>query len=84
MSEEMSELHNRLAGETVAGIVRPVLSAGGDSTDVLVLLESVILGVVLVLTKLGGDETVLDAIAERVKGRLAEQRLGNITPEGSA
>lgn len=79
-----SELHNRLAGQIVAAIVKPPLEAGGSYTDVLVLLESVILGVVLTGVKLGGDETVLDEVMLHVKERLAEQRLGGIEPAGRA
>ncbi len=66
-----TELHNRIAGQIVASIVKPPLEAGGGPTDVLVLLESVIFGVVLAIVKLGGDEVVLDAVMKRVKGRLA-------------
>jgi len=79
-----ADLHNRLAGEIVESIVRPPLEAGGEFTDVLVLLESVILGVVLVTVKLGGDEIVLDEVMKHVKERLAERRLGGLPPEGSA
>lgn len=76
------EIHNRIAGEIVKQIVRPPLEAGGEFTDVLVVLESVILGVMLVGVKLGGDEIVLDKVMEGVKARLAEQRLGGIEPAG--
>ena len=79
-----SDLHNRLAGEIVARIVKPPLEAGGQYTDVLVLLESVVLGVILMAVKLGGDEKVLDVFIEGVRKRLAEQRLGNIETTGSA
>jgi hypothetical protein len=84
MMDTQTELHNRLAGEIVASIVKPPLEAGGGPTDVLVLLESVILGVTLTLVKLGGDEAVLDAVVVRVKERLAEHRLGNIRTKGTA
>lgn len=78
------EIHNRIAGEIVKQIVKPPLEAGGEFTDVLVVLESVILGVMLMGVKLGGDEKVFDVLVERVKGRLAEQRLGGLPPAGSA
>lgn len=77
-----SQIHNELAGQIVAQIVKPPLEAGGQMTDVLVLLESVVLGVFLVAVKLGGDEKVLDTLIEGVKARLAEQRLGGIEPAG--
>jgi hypothetical protein len=79
-----TEIHNRLAGDIVKQIVRPPLEAGGQFTDVLVVLESVILGVMLVAVKLGGDEIVLDEVVKHVKERLAEQRLSGIDPAGSA
>jgi hypothetical protein len=78
------EIHNEMAGEIVRLIVKPPLDAGGEFSDVLVLLETVILGVMLIAVKLGGDGIVLDAVMERVKERLAEQRLSNIDPKGSA
>jgi hypothetical protein len=78
------EIHNRIAGEIVKQIVRPPLEAGGQFTDVLVVLESVILGVMLMGVKLGGDEIVLDQVVEGVKKRLAEQRLGGTEPAGNS
>lgn len=77
-----TDLHNRLAGQIVASIVKPPLAAGGTETDVLILLESVIVGTVLAIVKLGGDEKVLDVVIERVRERLAEIRLGDIEPRG--
>jgi hypothetical protein len=79
-----SEIHNQIAGPIVASIVKPVIESGGGMTDVLVVLESVILGVVLFGVKLGGDERVLDEVMLHVKERLAEQRLSGINPAGSA
>lgn len=79
-----TEIHNRVAGEIVKSIVKPPLEAGGDMTDVLIILESVILGVMLMAVKLGGDDKVLDLTFERVRERLAEQRLGKIETAGTA
>ena len=78
------ELHNRIAGPIVASIVKPIIESGGECTDILVLLESVIVGVSLAIVKLGGDEIVLDTLFDGVKARLAELRLKNIQPSGSA
>ena len=80
---DQSALHNELAGQVVAAIVRPVIEGGGDTTDVMVLAESVIVGVALVCIKLGGDEKVLDLMFDRAKERLAELRLGNIQAQGN-
>lgn len=84
MSEIQTEIHNRLAGQIVASIVRPPLEAGGEFSAVLVLLESVIFGVVLAGVKLGGDEIILDEVVAAVKRRLAEHRLSNINTAGTA
>lgn len=78
------ELHNRLAGEIVKSIVKPPLEAGGTMIDVMVLLESVVVGVVLAGVKLGGDEKVLDKLVEGAKQRLAEMRLGGAPTGGAA
>jgi len=79
-----SDLHNKLAGEIVASIVRPPLTTGGTTADVMVLLESVVLGVFLACVRLGGDEAVLDSMVEAVKARAAQQRLGNLPTGGTA
>lgn len=79
-----AELHNEIAGQIVASIVKPPIEAGGDFVDVLVLLESVIMGVMLATARLGGDELLLDKVVERVKERLAEQRLGGMEMAGRA
>ena len=78
------QIHNRDAGKIVASIVRPTLEAGGKETDVLVLLESVVTGVLLALVKLGGDEKVLDVFTANVRLRMAALRLKDIKTEGKA
>ena len=81
---DQSELHNQLAGQIVASIVKPVIENGGETTDVMVLTESVVVGVALACIKLGGDERVLDVIFDRAKDRLAELRLTGIATQGTA
>jgi hypothetical protein len=78
------QVHNADAGMIVSTIVRPTLESGGEFTDVLVLLESVIVGVVMMAVKLGGDEIVLDKVIEGARARLAEQRLRTLAPKGEA
>jgi hypothetical protein len=77
------ELHNQSAGKIVADIVRPTLEAGGETTDVMVLLESVLVGVSLAVIKLGGDDRVLDVVVERARERLTELRLKDIEAQGN-
>jgi len=84
MSSSQTEIHNRIANDIVKAIVKPPLDAGGQFTDVLVVLESVILGVILVGVKLGGDDKVLDEVVLHVKERLAKARLRRIEPSGTA
>lgn len=81
---QQSELHNRIAGEIVVSIVRPIFESGGRTSDVMVLLESVMVGVIFGCTKLGGDEIILDELMDAVKRRLAELRLGELPPIGRA
>jgi hypothetical protein len=84
MSETPTDLHNRLAGKIVGDIVRPVIEAGGETTEIMVLTESVVVGVALACVKLGGDEKVLDVMFDAAKKRLAEIRLKDITTDGRA
>lgn len=81
---DQSKIHNELAGSITSQIVRGPLEAGGEITDVLVLAESVIVGVALATIKLGGDAKVLDVMFEAAKARLAEIRLKDIPTSGSA
>ncbi len=75
---DTSELHNRLAADLVAALVKPVIAAGGGPRDVLVLLESVALGVCLVIGETaeitGKPEDVVDTLAAGVKQRWADDR----------
>jgi hypothetical protein len=74
-----SELHNKLAGEIVASIVKPVVESGGGRGDVLVLTESVVLGVLLALQRLeqapfSHNDAYLRALASGLRTRLEAQR----------
>lgn len=76
-------VHNDVAGKIVKDIVAGTLNAGGDNKDVMVLTESVIVGVALAVIKLGGDEKVLDIMFDAAKARLAELRLKDIQTAGN-
>lgn len=73
-----SDLHNRLAGEIVQALVRPIIASGGHPRDVMVLLESVALGVCLFLGATavleGTPESVVDQLAAGIKQRWADDR----------
>jgi hypothetical protein len=69
-----TDIHNKVAGEVVRTIVNSPLEAGGSFTDALVILESVVLGVVLVGVRSGGGggDKLLDELVLHVKERLTK------------
>lgn len=71
-----TDLHNKLAGEIVKSIVRPILEAGGARTDILVLTESVVTGIVEFCARNDGVSRgmVYDALMDGVDKRLTELR----------
>ncbi|MGO4722194.1 MULTISPECIES: hypothetical protein [unclassified Inquilinus] len=81
--EAAVEFHNRHAKQIVEQIVKEPIAAGGTMSDVMVLCESVLVGVVLGCFQLGSDVKVLDLIVGRVKERLAKVRLEDLEPEGN-
>lgn len=81
---DQAALHNQLAGDIVKSIVKPVLETGGTFTEVMVLTESVLVGIALAGVKLGGDEKMLDLMVGRARARLAEIRLSNLQTAGNA
>jgi hypothetical protein len=78
-----AELHNRLAKQFVSQIVNEPIAAGGTISDVMMLCESVLVGVVLGCFQLGSDMKAFDLIVSRVKERLAKARLEDLETKGS-
>lgn len=78
------EVHNAHAGRIAADLVTTAWRPRGDVVDILVLAESVLVGVCLACVKLGGDDKVLDVIVDRARQRIAEIRLKDLETEGSA
>jgi energy-coupling factor transporter ATP-binding protein EcfA2 len=76
-------LHNRLAKQIVEQIVKEPIAADGNMSDVMLLCESVLVGVALGCFQLGSDIKVLEAIVGRVKERLAKVRLEDLKPKGN-
>lgn len=67
--------------------VKPALgvmleASGGDPIEMMILLESLICGCFLLIVKLGGDEPVMEVVADRVRERMAEIRLKDIEVSG--
>jgi hypothetical protein len=77
-----AELHNRLAKQIVSQIVNEPIAAGGTMSDVMMLCESVLVGVVLGCFQLGSDVKAFDLIVTRVKERLARVRLEDLETKG--
>lgn len=72
--ESPTARHNRLAADFVQKIVREEVKAGGDFSSILVILESIVVGVMIVNSELFGMtprksaglvEQVIDAAIER-------------------
>jgi len=68
------EIHQRDAPRIVESIIRPMLDAGGDQFDVMVMLESVVAGVMVWATKEGSEELVVGVMAESIKERMRDLR----------
>jgi len=79
-----SEVHNANVGKIVNSIISPILMSGGSVSQIMVLTESVLVGVSLACIKLGGDEIVLDVMMKAAKERLAEIRLRDIEVSGES
>lgn len=78
-----TELHNRLTEKVLRAIVEEPLAAGGSMSDIMMLCESVLVGVMIECFQLGSDVKMLDVIVGRVKERLAKVRLEGIETRGS-
>lgn len=79
-----SDHHNHLTRQFTLNILGEALRAGATTEEVMVLMESCLMGAYLTLVKLGGDEKVLDVMVDGVRQRLAEHRLGDIKTEGQS
>ena len=78
-----TELHNLLAKQIISEIVNEPIAVGGTMSDVMMLCESVLVGVVIGCFQLGSDAKAFDLIVTRVKERLAKIRLEDIDTNGS-
>lgn len=81
---KQSDAHNIIAPEAVRLIVAKTIDAGGDGTQVLVTLESVICGVMLAVIDPIGDDVALATMSQNVKIRLADMRLSRVETAGRA
>ena len=83
MSDKTTLINDAATG-AVEWIIRGTIGRGLEPTDALIALESTVVGAILAITKLGGDERVLEAVIDGARGRLAETRLNTTPSHGSA
>lgn len=81
---DRAELHNVVAPAALKALCGPIIAGGGTGGDVLIALESVVAGAFLMAVNLGGDNIVFDVMVDRLRERLAEDRLGDLVPAGKA
>jgi hypothetical protein len=81
-AEAAAELHNRVATQIVTQILNETRTAGGTHSDLLVICESVLVGVVVECFRLGHDCKVIDLIFTAAKARLAKVRLEDLEARG--
>lgn len=75
MTSTATKVHNLVAPEIVKQIIKAPVETGGTPAECMVILESVIVGVLLVVAKPGDDAAILDTMIEGAKRRIAEIRL---------
>jgi hypothetical protein len=71
-----AELHAMMATMLAQSLVRSVVTPGGDTVQIMALLESVVVGVLAAVVRLGGreDDETLKLMHKEVVGRLAKLR----------
>lgn len=79
-----SQVHNAAATAALRAIAMPVLAANGELHDIMVVTESVLVGVAMTCIRLGGDDAVLDLMVAAAKERLALLRLADLPTQGAA
>ena len=82
-TEAATELHNRVARQVVAQIINETKAPGGSYSDLLVICESVLVGVVECF-KLGHDSKVIDLVFTTARERIAKVRLEALNTKGTS
>lgn len=76
-------VHDLMVEPTVKAILCGPLQSGGDHTHVMILLESIVVGVVLCCgNDKGNPEALAEGLYERVRQRIADNRLLNTPHAG--
>lgn len=80
--EGARKIHNESLRDIIVSICKPTLAAGGTAPDVMVILESTIVGVLWTVAKPGNEEALLDILVKGVKVRL--EKHGHDRPDNTA
>ncbi len=84
---DLSASHNAVANTALRTIIQQAQNAGGGNTDILVVTESIVAGVILYVSKVDSraHEAVSAALFDGVRERVAELAAKVApTPVGSA
>lgn len=74
-AKRLNEIHNTIAPLAIEMIYDPIVAAGGQAGTVMVVLESVIIGVLLKICTPGSEEKVIEMLAQSLlKGRMPQVR----------
>jgi len=73
---DASKRHNEISRDLLFRIVKPVIDAGGTTSEVMVILESVVAGVLTACAKIDGrDEAHRDGMLMALESRVRERLL---------
>lgn len=70
MEERAADRHNKLAIEITKKLVTNGLMMMMTSAEMMVVLESIVVGVILAQDRMMGEEILVDELAQHVKERL--------------
>jgi hypothetical protein len=73
--EAAATLHNHLIVQLMPLVVERPIESGGTVWDVMLLCESLLVGIALKFFPEGGDKQMLEALTTRVVERLGKARL---------
>ena len=79
------EIHNRIAKEALELVVKKPMDEGANFSDVLVILESLNLGVLIIAEQLGfRADATLQSMCDHIIDRLEKDKLAKCETKGSA
>lgn len=84
MNEARGNPLNEMPGDILVDIVRRVTEEGGNPSDVMEIVATLIASACIAVALPGREEKLFDIVVVRARQRLAEARLAPIEPKGSA